>query len=209
MVVQQFPTMKIKSRIITKRWPRHLHYFVNISRMHNLHTFNIAKMSKVLKKHFVVSMKPKLSKTSCFLEGGSSSSKCKKGKICLCTSTWWRHLRINYIPLRWRLKMKTCTWYTFPHFLIIWLRVWSPCRPRMLTFNSSSLDCFMRFPKKKKVKVRKMLHCSTKLIRQMKSFAFIVKNLDTLWRIVWRKKMMRKKRQTKLVKIKNKCLLPP
>jgi hypothetical protein len=44
---------------------------------------------------------------------------------------------------------------------------------------------------------------------QTKSFAFIFKNLDTLWKIVWRKRMMKKKRQTKLVKIKNKCLLPP
>jgi hypothetical protein len=86
--MQQFPMMKIKSRIITKRRPRHLHYFVNISRMHNLHTFNIAKMSKALGKHFVMSMKPRPSKTSCFFEGGSSPSKCKKGRTCLCTSTW-------------------------------------------------------------------------------------------------------------------------
>jgi hypothetical protein len=60
------------------------------------------------------------------------------------------------------------------------LQVWSPCQPRMLTFNSSLLDCFMRFPKEKKVKVKRMPHCLTKPIRQMKSFAFIVKNLDTL-----------------------------
>ncbi len=67
----------------------------------------------------------------------------------------------------------------------------------------------MRFPKENKVKVRTMSHCLTKLIRQTKSFAFIVKNPDTLWGIVWRKTMVRKRRQTKLVKIKNKCLLPP
>ncbi len=53
--VQQFRMMKIKSRIVTKRQPRHFHYFVNISRMHNLHMFNIAKMSKVLGKHSAVS----------------------------------------------------------------------------------------------------------------------------------------------------------
>ncbi len=35
--------------------------------MHNLHTFNIAKMSKVLKRHFVVCMKPILSKNKLFL----------------------------------------------------------------------------------------------------------------------------------------------
>ncbi len=33
---------------------------------------------------------------------------------------------------------------------------------------------------KKKMKVRNFLHCLTKLIRQIKSFAFIIKNLDTL-----------------------------
>ncbi len=37
---------------------------------------------------FVVCTKPRLSETSCFFEGGSSPSKCKKGKTCLCTSTW-------------------------------------------------------------------------------------------------------------------------
>jgi hypothetical protein len=30
------------------------------------------------------------------------------------------------------------------------------------------------------MKVRKMLHCLTKFIRQTKSFGFIVKNLDTV-----------------------------
>jgi hypothetical protein len=34
-----------------------------------------------------------------------------------------------------------------------------------LTFNSSSLDCFIKFPKGKKVKVWKMSHYLTKLIR--------------------------------------------
>jgi len=81
MGVQQFPMMKIKSWIITKRQPKHLHYFVNISRMHNLHTLNIAKMSKTLGKHFAVSMKPRPSETSCFFEGGSSPSKCKRGGL--------------------------------------------------------------------------------------------------------------------------------
>ncbi len=38
----------------------------------------------------------------------------------------------------------------------------------------------LKFPKEKKMKVRKMLHALTKLIKQMKSFAFIVKNPDTL-----------------------------
>jgi hypothetical protein len=65
-----------------------LHYFVNISRMHNLHTFNIAKMSKALGRHFVVCTNPRLSETSYFFEGGSSPSKCKKGKTYLHTSTW-------------------------------------------------------------------------------------------------------------------------
>ncbi len=204
--------MKIKSWIITKRWQRHLHYFVKISRMHNLHTFNIVKMSITLGRHFAVSTKPRLSKTSCLFEGGSSPSKCKKGKTCLRTLTCWRCLLTNYIPLKWRLKMKRCTWYfswTFPHLLIIWSQVWNPCPLRMLTFSSSSFDCFMRFPKENKVKVWKMSHCLTKFIKQMKSFAFIIKNSNILWRIVWRKRVMKKKRQTKLVKIKNKCLLLP
>jgi hypothetical protein len=125
--------------------------------------------------------------TSYFFERNFSPSKCKKGKTCLCTSTWWKCLRINYIPLRWRLKMKMCTWYlswTFPHLLIIKSQVWSPCPLRMLTFNSSSFDCFMKFPKEKKVKIHNILHCLTKFIRQTKSFAFIVKNPNTLWGIV-------------------------
>jgi len=144
--------MKVKLQIVMKKKPRHLHYFMNISWMHNLHTFNIAKMSKVFGRHFVMCMKPRLSETSCFFKGGFSLSKCKKGKTCLRTSTWWKHLRINYVPLRWRLKMKTCTWYfswTFPHLLIIWSRVSSPCPPKMLTFNSLSFNCFMRFSERK------------------------------------------------------------
>jgi hypothetical protein len=39
---------------------------------------------------------------------------------------------------------------------------------------------FHEISKRKEKKVRKMLHYLTKLIRQMKSFAFIAKNLDTL-----------------------------
>jgi hypothetical protein len=38
----------------------------------------------------VVCMKPRLLETSCLFKGGFSPSKCKKGKTCLCTSTWWR-----------------------------------------------------------------------------------------------------------------------
>ncbi len=89
MGVQQFPMMKITSRIPTKRRPRHLHYFVNISQMHNLHTFNIAKMSKVFGRHFVMCLKPRLSETSCFFERGSSPSKHKKGKT---KSSWFENL---------------------------------------------------------------------------------------------------------------------
>jgi len=48
----------------------------------------LAKMSKMLGKHFVVSMKPRPLEISCFFKGGSSPSKCKKGRICLRTSTW-------------------------------------------------------------------------------------------------------------------------
>jgi hypothetical protein len=57
----------------------------------------------------------------------------------------------NYVPLKWRLKMKMCTWYfswAFPHLLITWSQVWNPCPLRMSTFNSSSFDYFMRFLKK-------------------------------------------------------------
>jgi hypothetical protein len=42
----------------------------------------------------------------------------------------------------------------------------------MLTFNSSSLDCFIKFPKGKKMKVWKMAHYLTKLIRQLKKLYF-------------------------------------
>jgi hypothetical protein len=68
--------------------PRHLHYFVNISRMHNLCTFNTTKISKTFGRHFTMSMKPRLSETSCFFERDFSPSKCKKGNTCLCTLTW-------------------------------------------------------------------------------------------------------------------------
>ncbi len=64
----------------------------------------------------------------------------------------------------------------------------------MLTFNSSSFDCFMRFPKEKKVKIQKMLHCLTKLIRQTKSFVFIAKNLDIFVRNYLKKKSDKKEK---------------
>ncbi len=54
MVVQQFQMMKMNWWTTMRRWPRHLHYFVNISWMHNLHTFNIVKMSRMLRKHFAL-----------------------------------------------------------------------------------------------------------------------------------------------------------
>jgi hypothetical protein len=54
MMVQQFQMMKMKQWTTMRRQPRHLHYFVNISWMHNLHTFNIVKMSRVLGKHFAL-----------------------------------------------------------------------------------------------------------------------------------------------------------
>jgi hypothetical protein len=47
---------------------------------------------------------------------------------------------------------------------------------------------------KRKMKVRKMPHCLTKLIRQTKSFIFITKNPDTLSRIVSRRRVIKKKR---------------
>ncbi len=80
MGVQQFPTMKIKSRIRTKRRPRHLHYFVNISWMHNLHTFNIAKMSKVLGRHFVVCTKTRLLENKLFLRRRFFTIKMQEGE---------------------------------------------------------------------------------------------------------------------------------
>jgi hypothetical protein len=67
-----------------------------------------------------------------------------------------------------KIEDETCTWYfslAFPHLLITQSQVWSPCPPRMLTFNSSSFDCFMKLPREKKMKVWKMSHCLTKLIR--------------------------------------------
>jgi hypothetical protein len=131
-------------------------------------THSILQKCQKFKKHFVVCTKSKLSEINCFFEWGFSPSKCKKEKTCLRTSTWLRHLWINYIPLKWRLKMKTCTWYflwAFSYLLIIWSRVLNPCSLRMLMFNSLVLDCIMRFPKENKMKVWKMLHCLTKLIR--------------------------------------------
>jgi hypothetical protein len=56
----------------------------------------------------------------------------------------------------------------------------------------------MRFPKEKKVKIRKMLHCLTKLLRRMKSFVFIAKNPDILRGIVLRRRVMKKKSKPSL-----------
>ncbi len=39
----------------------HLYYFVNMSQMHNLHTFDIAKMYKALGRQFMMCTKPRLS----------------------------------------------------------------------------------------------------------------------------------------------------
>jgi len=44
-------------------------------------------------------------------------------------------------------------------------------------------------------------------VASQRSFVFIVRNLDILWEIVWRKKMMKKKKLITLVKITSKCLL--
>jgi hypothetical protein len=52
----------------------------------------------------------------------------------------------------------------------------------------------MRFPKEKKVKIQKMLHCLTKLIRQTKSFVFIAKNLDIFVRNYLKKKSDKKEK---------------
>ncbi len=68
----------------------------------------------------------------------------------------------------------------------------------MLTFNSLLLDCFMRFPRKNQVKVRKMPHFWRKLIRHFKRFVFIVKNPDTVWEFVWRRKVIKRKGKSSL-----------
>jgi hypothetical protein len=162
MVVQQFLMMKVKWWIIMKRQPRHLHYFVNISQMHNLHTFNIAKMSKTLGC-------ARLLEISYFFEGGSSPFKCKKGNTCLRTSTWWKALVGQLRSIEMKIKVEDVYMVFFtslpPSFnnLVTSLESMST---KMLTFNSSSFNYFMRFQKRKKVKVRKMSHCLTKLVRQ-------------------------------------------
>jgi hypothetical protein len=46
----------------------------------------------------------------------------------------------------------------------------------------------MKFPKEKKVKISKMLHCLTKLIRQMTSFVFVTKNQNIFVRNCFKKK---------------------
>jgi hypothetical protein len=51
---------------------------------------------------------------------------------------------------------------------------------RDVDFQFIVVDCFMKFPKEKKMKVWKMSHCSTKFIKQTKSFLYIVKNPDIL-----------------------------
>jgi hypothetical protein len=80
----------------------------------------------------------------------------------------------------------------FMNLFSSWSWVWSPLR--MLTFNSFLFNYFMRFPREKKMKTQKMLHFLTNFIKQMKSFVFIIKKPDILWRIVKRRRMMRRKR---------------
>jgi hypothetical protein len=85
-----------------------LHYFVNISWMPNLHTFNIVTMWEVREKLFVVCMKLRPLITNCSFKGDSSPSKCKKEMTCLCTSTRWKPLRTDYVdalPTPWRTQM--------------------------------------------------------------------------------------------------------
>jgi hypothetical protein len=116
-----------------------LHYFVNISQTPNLHTFNIVRMWEVRERLFVVCMKLRPFTTNCSFEGNSSPSKCKKEMTCLCTSTWWKPLWTNYVPLRWTLRMKMFTWYSswaFLHPLIIKSQAWSSSPRNMQTFNS-------------------------------------------------------------------------
>ncbi len=69
---------KLQRPITTrKRW-RLLHCFVNISRMPNLHTFNIVTMWEVRARLFMVCMKLRQLVTSCSFERDFSPSKCKK-----------------------------------------------------------------------------------------------------------------------------------
>jgi len=115
--VPPYQVKKLQTSITTrKRW-RLLHCFVNISRMPNLHTFNIVTMWEVSRRFFEVCMKLKQLVTSCSFEGDSSPSKCKKEMTCLCTSTWWRPLWTNYVPSKWTIWMKMFTWYSSWAFL--------------------------------------------------------------------------------------------
>ncbi len=113
---------KLQVPITTKKRWKLLHYFVNISQMPNLHTFNIVTMWEVRGRLFAVCMKLRQLVTSCSFEGDFSPSKCKKEMTCLCTSTRWRPLWTKYVPWRWTLGMKMFTWYSswaFLHPLII------------------------------------------------------------------------------------------
>ncbi len=83
MGVQQILMMKMKLWITTKRQPKHLHYIVNISHLHNVHTFNIVRISRMLGKHFVVCTKFKPSETSCFFEGSCFIIKMQEGEDLL------------------------------------------------------------------------------------------------------------------------------
>ncbi len=122
MGVLPYQVKKLQGPITTKKRPMLLHCFVNISRMPNLHTFNIVTMWKMRNRLFVVCMKLRPLATNCSFKGDFSPSKCKKEMTCLCTSTWWKPSRTNYVPSRWTLQMKLFTLYSswaFLHPLII------------------------------------------------------------------------------------------
>jgi len=113
---------KLQGLITMRKIQSLLHCFMIISRMPNLHTFNIVTMWKVCGRPFVVCMKLRQLVTSCSFEGDSSASKCKKEMTCLCTSTRWKPLWTNCVPSKWTLRMKMFTWYSswaFIHPLII------------------------------------------------------------------------------------------
>jgi hypothetical protein len=186
-----------------------LHCFVKMSRMPNLHTFNIVTMWEVCGRFFVMCMKLRQLATSCSFEGDFSPSKCKKEMTCLCTSTRWRPLRTNYIPSN----------ITDEDVYMVLFMSLLPSFDNLVTSleSMSKKNVDLQFIVARLLhKVSKRKECESsettalvnKTHKSNEKLCFYCKKHGHFVRNYLKKKNDGKKKPIKLVKITNKCLLP-
>ncbi len=181
MGVQQFLMMKIKSRIITTRRLRHLHYFMNISQMYNLH-IQYCENVQSAEDTFCGVHEIKIIENK-FLRMKFFTIKMQEGEDLLVHINMVKALANKLRSIELKIEDEDVYMVLLmslpPSFdnLVTSLESMST---KDVDFQFIVVRLFHEISKRKEKKVRKMLHYLTKLIMQMKIFAFIAKNLDTL-----------------------------